>query len=63
MRNKLLGDYIALLCFCVKFLFNSLCKRTEKAMAPHSSTLAWKIPGIEEPGGLLSKGSHRAGHD
>ena len=29
----------------------------EKAMAPHSSTLAWKIPGTEEPGGLQSMGS------
>ena len=36
---------------------------TEKAMAPHSSTLAWKIPWTEEPGGLLSMGSHRVGHD
>ena len=35
----------------------------EKAMAPHSSTLAWKIPWIEEPGGLQSVGSHRVGHD
>ena len=30
---------------------------------PHSSTLAWKIPGTEEPGGLPSMGSHRVGHD
>ena len=36
---------------------------TEKAMAPHSSTLAWKIPWTEEPGGLQSVGSHRVGHD
>ena len=36
---------------------------SEKAMAPHSSTLAWKIPQTGEPGGLLSKGSHRVGHD
>ena len=35
----------------------------EKAMAPHSSTLAWRIPGTEEPGGLPSMGSHRVGHD
>ena len=35
----------------------------EKAMAPHSSALAWKIPWIEEPGGLPSMGSHRVGHD
>ena len=32
-------------------------------MAPHSSTLAWKIPWIEEPGGLPSMGLHRVGHD
>ena len=33
------------------------------AMAPHSSTLAWKIPWTEEPGWLQSMGSHRVGHD
>ena len=33
------------------------------AVAPHSSTLAWKIPWMEEPGGLPSMGSHRVGHD
>ena len=38
-------------------------KKTEKAMAPHSSTLAWKIPWMEEPGGLQSMGSLRVGHD
>ena len=32
-------------------------------MAPHSSTLAWKIPGTEEPGRLQSMGSLRVGHD
>ena len=36
---------------------------TEKAMAPHSSTLAWKIPWTEEPGGLQSMRSLRVGHD
>ena len=36
---------------------------SEKAMAPHSSTLAWKIPWIEEPGRLQSMGSLRVGHD
>ena len=35
----------------------------EKAMAPHSSTLAWKIPWMEEPGGLQSMGSLRVGND
>ena len=36
---------------------------TEKAMAPHSSTPAWKIPWMEEPGRLQSMGSLRVGHD
>ena len=35
----------------------------EKAMASHSSTLAWKIPWMEEPGGPQSMGSLRVGHD
>ena len=34
-----------------------------KEMATHSSVLAWRIPGTEEPGGLLSMGSHRVGHN
>ena len=34
-----------------------------KGMAPHSSILAWRIPWTEEPGGLLSMGSHRVRHD
>ena len=37
--------------------------QTEKAMAPHSSTLAWKIQWTEEPGRLQSRGSLRVGHD
>ena len=35
----------------------------EKAMAPHSSTLAWKIPFMEEPGKLQFMGSQRIGHN
>ena len=35
----------------------------EKEMATHSSILAWRIPGTEEPGGLPSLGSHRVRHD
>ena len=35
----------------------------EKEMATHSSVLAWRIPGTGDPGGLLSMGSHRVGHD
>ena len=36
---------------------------TEKETAPHSSVLAWRIPGMGEPAGLPSVGSHRVGHD
>ena len=45
--------------FTFTFHFHAL----EKDMATHSSVLAWKIPGTGEPGGLLSMGSHRVGHD
>ena len=44
-------------------IYRSLDSALEKAMAPHSSTLAWKIPWMEEPGGLQSMGSLRVGHD
>ena len=36
---------------------------SEQALVPHSSALAWKIPWMEEPGGLQSMGSRRVGHD
>ena len=42
---------------------NPLQYALEKAMAPHSSTLAWKIPWTQEPGRLQSLGSQRVGHD
>ena len=45
--------------FTFTFYFHAL----EKEMATHSSVLAWRIPGTEEPNGLLSMGSHRVGHD
>ena len=45
--------------FTFIFHFHAL----EKEMATHSSALAWRIPGTAEPGGLLSMGSHRVGHD
>ena len=45
------------------FLCSHLGNKTEKALAPHSSTLAWKISQTEEPGRLHSMGSHRVGHD
>ena len=44
-------------------LYKCLESVTEKAMAPHSSTLAWKIPWTEEPGGLQSMGSQRVKHN
>ena len=40
-----------------------LVNQSEKAMAPHSSTLAWKIPWTEEPGRLQCVGSLRVRHD
>ena len=44
---------------------NNICSycRAEKAMAAHSSTLAWKIPWMEEPGRLQSMGLLRVGHN
>ena len=46
---------------CLKLCF--LGEPKEKAMAPHSSTIAWKIPWTEDPGGLQSMGSLRVGHN
>jgi len=43
------------------YLFDHLSK--DKEMATHSSVLAWRIPGMGEPGGVLSMGSHRVRHD
>ena len=45
--------------FTFTFPFHAL----EKEMAAHSSVPAWRIPGVAEPGGLPSTGSHRVGHD
>ena len=45
--------------FTFTFHFHAL----EKEMTTHSSTLAWRIPGMGEPGGLPSIGSHRVRHD
>ena len=45
--------------FTFTFHFHEL----EKEIATHSSVLAWRIPGMEEPGGLPSTGSNRVGHD
>ena len=45
------------------FTFTSHFHALEKEMATHSSVLAWRIPGMEEPDGLLSVVSHRVGHN
>ena len=45
--------------FTLTFHFHAL----EKEMATHSNVLAWRIPGMGEPGGLPSMGTHRVGHD
>ena len=45
------------------FTFTFYIHALEKEMATHFSVLAWRIPGTGEPGGLLSMGSHRVGHD
>ena len=49
--------YLIVVLICI-----SLVMSAEKAMAPHSSTLAWKIPWTEEPGRLQPMGSQRVGH-
>ena len=45
------------------FTFTFHIPALEKEMATHSSVLAWRIPGTEEPGKRPSMGSHRVGHD
>ena len=52
------GSRAGLSDFTFSFHFHAL----EKAMATHSSVLAWRIPGTGEPGGLPSMGSHRVEH-
>ena len=56
----LLLSYRSSLCILI---INPLSNKWEKAMAPHSSTIAWKIPWTEEPGRLQSMGSLRVGHN
>ena len=45
------------------FTFTFHFPALEKEMATHSSVLAWRFPGMVEPGGLLSVGLHRVGHN
>ena len=53
------GSRMRLSDFSFTFHFHAL----KKEMATHSSVLAWRIPGMGQPGGLPSMGSHRVGHD
>ena len=53
------SEEVGLSDFTLFFHFHAL----EKEMATLSSVLAWRIPGMGEPGGLPSMGSHRVGHD
>ena len=55
-----MGDKIL---FPYNFIISLIVLIKEKAMAPHSSTLAWKTPWMEEPGRLQSMGLERVGHD
>ena len=48
---------------CKNLHIHVLDSEPVKAMAPHSSTLAWKIPWMEEPGRLQTMGTQRVGHD
>ena len=57
MKAILIGSGISVVLNCLPVML------TEKVMAPHSSVLAWRMPGMGEPSGLLSMGSHRVGHD
>ena len=59
-----INEIIFLISFCIQVLLKLISPLfLEKAMAPHSSTLAWKIPWKEEPCGLQSMGLLRVGHD
>ena len=60
IEQSSLSSLLLIICFKYSSAYRSV---PEKAMAPHSSTLAWKIPWMEEPGRLQSMGSLRVGHD
>ena len=72
IKSKLLS--LAFEAFCIRswlwcgvhsthFTLSHVCICVCSTMAPYSSTLAWKIPRVEEPGRLQSMGSLRVGHD
>ena len=57
--HRVAKSYTRLSDFTFTFHFHAL----EKEMATHSSVVAWRIPGMGEPGGLPSMGSHKVRHD
>ena len=59
--EKAMATHSSTLAWKITFTFHF--HALEKEMATHSSVLDWRIPGTGEPGGLLSMGSHRVGHD
>ena len=63
MKLKVLLNMVMKDIYFTGLLFKINSGLVEKAMAPHSSTLAWKIPWTEEPGRLQSMGSPRVGHN
>ena len=63
LKIHLILYYIPLLFHILNLIKVHVYVNSEKAMAPHSSTLAWKIPWTEEPGRLQSMGLLRVGHD
>ena len=63
LEGQSLNHWIINASFLYFIYYQSIVEPQEKAMAPHSSTLAWKIPWTEEPGRLQSMGLRRVGHD
>ena len=56
-------NYIFQILYLLFIYNNSQEDHLEEGLATHSSILAWRIPGMAEPGGLPSMGSQRVGHD
>ena len=61
--NHSVNQILLIICYVIHWLRDNCHMVCEKAMAPHSSTLAWKIPWAEEPGALQSMGLLGVGHD
>ena len=65
LTDSLVAEMVKSLPAMQETQFGSLCQEDPlvKEMATHCSVLAWRIPGMVEPGGLPSMGSHRVGHN